>query len=199
MKYGRLEVLESFKTKSKHTKFICLCDCGNKVEVYSHHAKSGATQSCGCLNKEVHTTHGQSLSRLYSIADSIMSRCSPNYHNKERYCDRGIENRLGATRGEIYENLLKIPGYKEGLSVDRIDNNGHYELGNLKWSTQREQALNSSICKSQEWYSENHSFRQTFKSVCKKRGWNILDFVQIDSGIVNSCGDRRYYYIRKSM
>src|SRR3990167_9934380 len=52
-KFGRLTVLEQFIDENrKHTKWLCICDCGTKKIVSSSHLRNGSTGSCGCLVKE---------------------------------------------------------------------------------------------------------------------------------------------------
>lgn len=55
--FGRLTVLKRDMTvdKSKGAYWICKCECGNIRSVKSYSLKSGATQSCGCLNKEINS------------------------------------------------------------------------------------------------------------------------------------------------
>lgn len=74
--------------------------------------------------------------RIYYMAKD---RCT-NKNNKDYafYGGRGIEFRLTS-----FKTLIEVLGPRPpGYTLDRIDNMGHYELGNLKWSSQSEQALN---------------------------------------------------------
>ena len=51
--FGRLTVLQRDTKKTKKVSWLCLCDCGNKVSVYSSNLTSGNTTSCGCKKVEV--------------------------------------------------------------------------------------------------------------------------------------------------
>lgn len=56
-RFNRLVVIEEYmvpQTNGKNQRFCkCKCDCGNISEIAASHLKSGHTQSCGCLNKEI--------------------------------------------------------------------------------------------------------------------------------------------------
>lgn len=148
MKFGRYTVISRAENDSRGQAFWnCLCECGTTKRVYGYYLRSGQIVSCGCHNvdsliKRI-TKHGGRYDRRYNTARNILRRCNNKkdkfYH---RYGGRGIECRLGDSASEVYKNLLLIDGYEESLTIDRIDNNGHYELGNLRWVTNKENAQN---------------------------------------------------------
>jgi hypothetical protein len=119
----------------------CDCDCGNTCTIVASSLASGATRSCGCLRKAVHTKHGMSRTRTYSIWRGMHDRCSgPNiseYHGK-----RGIKV---CNRWNSFENFLSDMGEAPlGKSLDRYPNNdGDYEPGNCRWATPMEQQNNT--------------------------------------------------------
>lgn len=79
--------------------------------------------------------------KIYNNYASALARCTnPNCSSYKNYGARGIEFRFNSYM-EFEEYLL--PTYQKGLSVDRIDNDGHYEKGNLRWSNQVRQARNT--------------------------------------------------------
>ena len=59
-RYGRLEVQDYARhdPQSGHSLLACRCDCGNQKDIWAHLLKSGTTQSCGCLQKEVMRERG---------------------------------------------------------------------------------------------------------------------------------------------
>jgi len=120
------------------------CSCGKEISVEAYPVIRNFQKSCGCYNREASAkrrkTHGMSATPEYQLWQSIARRCrTPStkcYHN---YGGRGIELRFASFK-ELMEELGPRPGPK--YSVDRIDNNGHYEPGNVRWATPLEQGAN---------------------------------------------------------
>lgn len=136
--------LDKHNNKYWHAK----CACGVVKVVAGQHLPSGRIRSCGCyarrLNSQRRLTHGESNSTgntpEYSAYSRARQRCT-NPANKSfaDYGDRGIEFRFTS-----FEEFLQAVGRRPSPkhSLDRIDNDGHYEKGNLRWATRLEQAGN---------------------------------------------------------
>lgn len=91
------------------------------------------------------TTHGLSRTIEYNLLSRARTRClDPNDKSYHNYGGRGIEYRLPVDLAEATRALLAAIGPRphKGLSLDRIDNDGHYEIGNLRWATASEQRRN---------------------------------------------------------
>ncbi len=136
--------------------FLCRCDCGAEKIIKGEQLRAG-TQSCGCFRREklarLRTTHGHSGIRVNGRRDGqtpefrawcrIRARCeNPNAKDYKYYGGRGIS--VCSRWRESFENFLADMGRKPSLklSIDRIDNNGNYEPGNCRWTTQSEQVRN---------------------------------------------------------
>jgi len=143
-RFGRLVVLSSVKKLNKGKLFHeCQCDCGNKVKVCRTSLILGKTKSCGCLNRELlrlfphgKTSHGMSSSRQYHVYYGIRQRCYDTKNiNYKYYGGRGIT--VCQRWRDSFENFWKDmgPTYKDGLQIDRINNDGNYEPGNVRWVT----------------------------------------------------------------
>ena len=153
--YGRLTVIEEVEqdisiSNKKIRKWKCQCECGNKVITRQVSLRSGNTKSCGCLRKEItketKTKHGHSSNRSnskeYSCWLGIKARCfNPNdtaYHN---YGGRGIT--MYFEWKDDFEAFYKYMGDapSPNHSIDRINENGNYEPGNVEWGTNQTQAI----------------------------------------------------------
>lgn len=148
MRFGRLVVIENV-TDVGRSRFLCRCSCGNEKIVRMDHLKQGLVLSCGCFHKEItaerSTKHGMKNTRLYRCWRNMKTRCyNPNGAEFSLYGGRGITVCEEWQTFEPFYEWAMVNGYRDDLSIDRIDNDGNYEPNNCKWSTQKEQALNRS-------------------------------------------------------
>lgn len=151
-RFERLVIL-SFAGKNKYNRslWLCRCDCGKEKIISSNCLQQGTIKSCGCLNHENHvnrpnrTTHGESSTRLYRIWKAMISRCyNPNNESyKKWYGSKGVtvcnEWRYNYW---IFRNWSILHGYKDDLTIDRINPFGNYEPSNCRWVTLAVQANN---------------------------------------------------------
>jgi hypothetical protein len=177
-RFGRLIVMwfigrRQFDCGAYETMWQCACDCGNILFVGRNNLNK-ATKSCGCLNSEIsqksNFKHGQSrritgLTTEYRSYSHAKARCENITDAKYLdYGARGIEFRFKSFSG-FFDCVGKKPTPQH--SIDRINNNGHYEAGNVKWSTPKEQVNNRRLKR-----IENFSNEEIQKE-CVRRGWTI--------------------------
>lgn len=143
-RFGRLVAVKYLG----NSKWSCKCDCGKYHNVTAYSLKTGVTKSCGCYNSEIarktNTIHGQSKTKLYGVWLAIKRRCYKTYDREYgNYGQRGISmcNEWLNNYQTFYKWSVEN-GYAEGLTIDRIDNNGNYEPTNCRWVTQKQQQRN---------------------------------------------------------
>lgn len=149
-RFGMLVAIsqDGFST-CRDAKWLCMCDCGREKVTVGSYLKAGKVKSCGCFKsefmKEAMETHGMSNTRIYHVWSNMIARCNnPNIKNYHRYGGRGIrvDPRWIESFEDFYQDVADI--YDESKTMDRIDNDLGYFLGNVRWSTQKEQCRNQS-------------------------------------------------------
>jgi hypothetical protein len=136
-----LAYIDSHKTMG--TRWLCQCDCGNTKVIARQSFIRGKAQTCGCLQiASVKTANGISRHELYDTWKTMIRRCDDSeYVDYKNYGGRGI---TVCVRWYEFENFVADVGERpEGLTLDRVDNDGNYEPSNCRWATASEQAQNS--------------------------------------------------------
>lgn len=192
--YSLLTVVKEVERKNAPGRQVfCQCECGKKKIVSFRDLKRGNVKSCGCLKnystENNENFHNMSNTRLYAIWSDMKHRClNENNIRYKRYGGRGISVCEEWLEFKNFYEWAKSSGYKDELTLDRVDNNKGYSPRNCKWSTQKEQAWNRSttfkverngVSKSlREWCRlENVPFNMVYRRL--RRGWDIEDALRI--------------------
>lgn len=145
-KFNRLEFIEDlgmveYGTQGlKHRMGLFLCDCGNFTSAPCSTVKYGGTKSCGCYLRDAtsiaNTTHGLWSHPLHGVWTSMKQRCcNPKNIKYKNYGLKGV-NVCNEWKEFInFYNWATTNGWKEGLQIDRINNDGNYEPSNCQFVT----------------------------------------------------------------
>ncbi len=134
--FGSLTVIKRVRSLKKGgTHWECLCTCGGSKITTTSKLRSRGIISCGCFR------HGQTETPTYRSWQSMNSRCNnPRNPSYDTYGGRGITIHPPWRR---FQDFFAYMGERpEGTSLDRIDPNGNYEPGNVRWSSADEQLAN---------------------------------------------------------
>ncbi|AUR83845.1 hypothetical protein NVP1042O_57 [Vibrio phage 1.042.O._10N.286.45.B8] len=168
-RFGKLVVLsEASKEErnSRHRKMHCKCDCGKKTMTMLFTLKNGQARSCGCVaankakerwknptEKMLHQarvqgdknkTHGMSKHPAFQQWADMKARCNSESHKwYPSYGGRGITIDDSWCSFECFWDEMK-DSWRDGLQIDRINNDLGYSKENCKWSTRSEQQRNKS-------------------------------------------------------
>lgn len=173
-RFGQLVIVGHFKPSSR-TKMLLQCDCGAMTTTLYKELARGKIVSCGCVGRQRarenakvmgdkwgyinRRTHGASQTRTHRIWKGMRKRCrNPNEPNYGNYGGRGISV---CSRWESFEAFVEDMGEApEGMSIDRIDNDGDYEPSNCRWADRTTQSRNK---------RNNRRFTAFGKSYCIRR------------------------------
>lgn len=175
-KYNRWTILQFSHIKNRRYYYKCKCDCGNTNIIDISSVVNGRSKSCGCYKREVDAEKGRKMLTKHNLSNtkiwkkwvSIINRCyDKNQDNYYLYGGRGIK-----VCDEWKSNFVKFynwaisNGYKDGLTIDRIDVNGNYEPNNCRFITMQEQHYN----KRDTIYIFNNGVKYTINDLYKTYG-----------------------------
>lgn len=181
-------VAEAGRNRHGQKLWRCQCQCGQEITTLASAVRTGHTKSCGCLQKDRpsrlrhgHRRTGGEATRTYVAWCNMKARCDNadgigyrNYGGRGiRYCDRW------ACFDAFLADMGECP---EGLELERVDVNGHYEPGNCVWTTRKAQCVNKRVNHRVEYQGESLTLSQwaqrlnlTYLTLFSrlKRGWPV--------------------------
>lgn len=165
-RFGKFTVIEFAGSKDGYALWKCVCDCGKEKIIRGSGLRSGNTVSCGCWRKEITssvlTKHGMANSRLYTIWSNMKARCFKQSNTEYCYyggrgitiCDEWKDD------FQSFYDWAMANGYKEHLTIDRIDVNGDYSPENCRWVDMKVQSNNRRSNHIIEFNGESHNVKQ---------------------------------------
>ncbi len=123
--------------------YPCKCKCGALRHVKLRNLVENLSRSCGCYQKVSVSTHGKTRTPIYILWRNMKVRCfvttNKDYPN---YGGRGVTvcERWKDSFDDFYADVGDLPA--PGYELDRINNDGNYEPGNVRWATRKEQLRN---------------------------------------------------------
>lgn len=134
-RFGKLTVVKTYDPADP-ARTLVRCDCGVEKSLLAGNVTH--TGSCGCATIK----HGMSYTKTYASWNSMLDRClNPQSTGYEDYGGRGIRV---CNRWRHFEQFHADMGDKptDDHTIGRIDNDGHYQPGNVRWETWDQQAYN---------------------------------------------------------
>jgi hypothetical protein len=133
--------------KTGKKRFICKCDCGAIKRIKPTNWANGTVKSCGCYAKSLHTDfipNTDEEKRLCRIHGGMIQRCYNKNANAYKYyggrgitvCDEWLNSR------KSFVEWALANGYRNDLTIDRINVDGNYEPENCRWADMKTQCEN---------------------------------------------------------
>jgi hypothetical protein len=190
-RFGNLTVIDSARNQKEQVVRICLCDCGAVCTKRSMTRARMCEKCSRAINdariaeyaRTTFVTHGHARrgqqTKEFRAWSAMIARCTyPSQQNYGDYGGRGIA--VCSEWSASFEAFLSHVGAAPGAShsLDRIDVNGHYEPGNVRWATSREQARNKRVQRLIEYCGESMTLTEWAERLGVKVGtmWSRIKF-----------------------
>lgn len=163
-RFGRYIVIKHIgvtATKGRDL-YLVKCQCGEEKILPKHNVISNKLGCHKCQSKTLEKDRSKIGHRLHGIWSKMLHRCyNIKDKNYNRYGGRGIKVCDEWKRDPfVFANWANDNGYREDLTIDRIDNNGNYEPSNCRWATRKEQSNNTSFNRFVEYNGETHTISE---------------------------------------
>jgi len=173
-------VSKKSKNKAKVGRYLCVCGSVSVARVSE--VERGIKKTCNaCSYKRVGkattgrlTKHGMAGTRMYHSWRHMKDRCfrekDSAYHN---YGGRGVGVSDEFMEFDGFYTWAINNGYKDWLTLDKIDNDADYSPSNCRWADKSVQAANRRATKTDGYIGvfyrkDNGKYRATVKYKCKK-------------------------------
>ena len=163
-RFGKLKVIgPAFQYGPDSWYWHCRCSCGKRIVEKGSVLERGKRKSCGCMRGgkkkrkkwtpayEVHgnTVHGDCRGgneRLYRIWCNMKARCNRENHPAySRYGGRGVKICEDWSDYVKFREWAFVSGYEDGMTIDRVDNDGDYCPENCQWLTKSQHSKKTNL------------------------------------------------------
>jgi hypothetical protein len=141
-RFGKLVAIRRAEVRNRNVYWLFACDCGRQRELQRSNVTRGVQKSCGCIKPQ--KAHGVGGTPEYKAWHSMVARCTdPDHHQYRNYGARGIRvcEQWLSDPAAFVADMGKRPSARH--SIDRRNNDGHYEPGNCRWATAKQQGRNT--------------------------------------------------------
>ena len=147
-KMNMLTLLREGERRGKYKKrtVVCLCECGDEVEISLDQWTRKRSVSCGCYQRNImkeRATHSLSKSAEYKVWQGMKGRChNPNHADYYNYGARGVT--VSDEWKESFETFITDMGNRPTptSTVERVDGLLGYCKENCCWIEKAEQSKN---------------------------------------------------------
>ena len=203
-RFGALVAIKFLDASNNQSYWLYRCDCGTFIRSSAKSIKNrsgrGIPVSCGCLaleakakNGRANKTHGLSYHKLYDVHRQMLRRCeNSDCKDYPAYGARGISVYDEWKNIRAFMNWCLSSGYRDGLTIERVDVNGDYEPSNCTWIENERQAHNTRRLHKitangetrfiAEWARATGISRNTIYSRLRS-GWSECDSVTLPVGV----------------
>jgi hypothetical protein len=154
-RFGKLLVIKRGPNKTKHSKWICKCNCGNEVNVFGFSLKSGGSLSCGCNSRKITSNHphwtgygpisgcywgrllGSAKVRNIQVEITIQDALKLFYHQDRKCKLSGLDIQFSI------DDKTRVS--YQTASLDRIDSNLGYTVDNVQWLHKSVQLMKNAL------------------------------------------------------
>ena len=177
--FGKLTVLkEAGRNSENRATWVCKCECGKEAIVIGKSLRQGHTKSCGCIVNK----HNMTDTPTWTTWRAMMRRCyETTFKHYSRYGARGI---LVQESWHEFVNFYNDMGERpDGTSLDRINNDGNYEVTNCRWADNFTQNNNrgnyntsytlNGVTKNQSEWARELGIKETAIQERLRRGWSV--------------------------
>lgn len=148
-KMNMLTLIREGERRGKYKKrtVVCLCECGDEVEISLDQWTRKRSVSCGCYQKkivsEMAKSHGLSKSAEYKVWQGMKGRChNPSHADYYNYGARGVI--VSDEWMNSFETFISDMGNRPTATstIERVGNDKGYSKDNCMWLEKSEQNKN---------------------------------------------------------